>query len=219
MPIRFPIDTQLKDGSAVRLALAEPKDIESLRRLYEVVVDEGTSFPHEQMASDEEFKAYWFGGCGTVVAFAATGTGSLELAGAHYVKANWPGRARHVANAGFIVASGWRGKGLGRLLGETMLDHARGLGFRSVIFNLVFWENHVAHRLWTQLGFRNLPPSPKRCAKTTEPTRMPALCSGHSMTTATCPVTLEMRHHAGWFGLSSGKSLVTDWMFPGKIFS
>ncbi|WNM58047.1 hypothetical protein [Candidatus Nitrospira allomarina] len=38
------------------------------------------------MPSDEEFQAYWFGGCGTVVAFAQTGTGSLELAGAHYVK-------------------------------------------------------------------------------------------------------------------------------------
>jgi hypothetical protein len=57
-----------------------------LRQLYNVIVDEGTSFPHEQMPSDEEFQAYWFGGCGTVVAFAQTGTGSLELAGAHYVK-------------------------------------------------------------------------------------------------------------------------------------
>ncbi len=85
MPIRFPIDTQLKDGSAVRLALAEPKDIESLRQLYNVIVDEGTSFPHEQMPSDGDFQAYWFGGCGTVMAFARTGTDSLELAGAYYV--------------------------------------------------------------------------------------------------------------------------------------
>ena len=60
----------------MRLALAEPKDIESLRQLYNVIVDEGTSFPHEQMPSDGDFQAYWFGGCGTVLAFARTGTGS-----------------------------------------------------------------------------------------------------------------------------------------------
>ena len=51
MPINFPIDTQLKDGSDVRLVLAKPEDVERLRRLYEVIVDEGTSFPHEQMPS------------------------------------------------------------------------------------------------------------------------------------------------------------------------
>ena len=166
MPIHFPIDTQLKDGSALRLALAEPKDSESLRHLYKVIADEGTSFPHEQMPSDEDFQAYWFGGCGTVLAFMPTKTDSSELAGAYYVKANWPGRARHVANAGFIVAPKWRGRGLGRLLGETMLDHARGFGFRSVIFNLVFSENQVSHRLWTQLGFQVLGTIPQAVRKT-----------------------------------------------------
>ncbi|MCA9421135.1 MAG: GNAT family N-acetyltransferase [Nitrospira sp.] len=165
MPIRFPIDTQLKDGSALRLALAEPKDTESLRCLYKVIVEEGTSYPHERLPPDEDFQANWLGGCGTVVAFVPTGTGSPELAGAYYVKANWPGRASHVANAGFIVAPKWREKGLARLLGETMLDHARGLGFRSVIFNLVFSENHVAHGLWKQLGFRVLGTIPQAVRK------------------------------------------------------
>jgi L-amino acid N-acyltransferase YncA len=156
MPIRFPIDTHLKDGSSVRLALAGPADVEPLRRLYEVIVHEGTSFPHEQMPSDEDFQAYWFGGCGTVLASIQTRKGPWVLAGAYYLKANWPGRASHVANAGFIVAAEWRRKGLGRLLGETMLNHARALAFRSVIFNLVFAENLGARCLWEQLNFRVL---------------------------------------------------------------
>ncbi len=156
MPIKFPIDTQLKDSSAVRLALAKPEDVEPLRRLYEVIVDEGTSFPHEQMPSDEDFQAYWFGGCGTALASVQTKTGPWALAGAYYLKANWPGRSSHIANAGFMVAPEWRRKGLGRLLGETMLDHARALAFRSVIFNLVFAENHASRRLWEQLDFRVL---------------------------------------------------------------
>jgi GNAT superfamily N-acetyltransferase len=69
------------------------------------------------------------------------------VAGTYYVKANWPGRASHIANAGFIVTPEWRNKGLGRLLGKTMLDHARTLVFGSVIFNLVFAENHASRRL------------------------------------------------------------------------
>ena len=166
MPIHFPIDTHLKDGSAVRLALAKPEDIESLRRLYEVIVDEGTSFPHEQMPPNEDFQAYWFGGCGTVLASVQTRKGPTALAGAYYLKANWPGRASHVANAGFMVAPEWRGKGLGRLLGETMLNHARALAFRSVIFNLVFAENRGSRRLWEQLDFRVLGTIPQAVRNT-----------------------------------------------------
>jgi L-amino acid N-acyltransferase YncA len=165
MLIRFPIDAHLKDGSAVRLALAELKDFEPLRRLYEVIVNEGTSFPHEQMPPEEHFQAYWFGGCATVLALMLNQSGASELAGAYYVKANWPGRASHVANAGFIVAPEWRRKGLGRLIGETMLNHARTLGFRSVIFNLVFVENGAARRLWEQLDFRVLGTIPQAARK------------------------------------------------------
>ena len=81
---------------------------------------------------------------------------AAAMAGAFYLKPNWPGRARQVANAGFIVAPQWRGKGLGWLLGATMLDYARHLGYRSVIFNLVFSENVGARRLWERLGFKEL---------------------------------------------------------------
>src|SRR5262249_2867889 len=69
---------------------------------------------------------------------------------------NWPGRAKQVANAGFIVAPDWRRKGLGWLLGATMLEYARQLGYRSVIFNLVFSENVFARHLWNRLGFKKL---------------------------------------------------------------
>jgi L-amino acid N-acyltransferase YncA len=165
MSLRFPIDAHLKDGSAVRLVQAELKDFEPLRCLYEVIVNEGTSFPHEQMLPEEDFQAYWLGGCATVLAHMPNQSGRPELAGAYYVKANWPGRASHVANAGFIVAPEWRRKGLGRLLGETMLDHARTLGFRSVIFNLVFAENDASWRLWEQLDFQVLGTVPQAARK------------------------------------------------------
>jgi ribosomal protein S18 acetylase RimI-like enzyme len=69
-------------------------------------------------------------------------------------KLAWAGRTW--ANAGFIVAPDWRNRGLGWLLGTTMLASAKQLGYRSVIFNLVFSDNAVARHLWDKLGFKEL---------------------------------------------------------------
>ncbi|HET8720800.1 MAG TPA: GNAT family N-acetyltransferase [Nitrospira sp.] len=156
MSLTFPIHAKLKDGSPVQLVLAAERDIEPLRALYRLIVDEGTSYPHDRFPDDAEFLDYWFRGKTTVAAYMPDRDRSPGMAGAFYLKPNWPGRARQVANAGFIVAPGCRGKGLGWLLGATMLEYARQLGYRSVIFNLVFSENVLARRLWERLGFKEL---------------------------------------------------------------
>lgn len=154
--MKFPVEATLQDGSPIRLMLADERDVEPLRRLYRVIVEEGTSYPHDRMPDQDEFLDYWFRGKRTIVAYGAGEARGGDLAGAFYLKPNWPGRAGHVANAGFIVAPEWRNRGLGRLLGETMLDDARSLGYRSVIFNLVFADNAPARRVWTKLGFSEL---------------------------------------------------------------
>lgn len=153
---RFPIELELKDGSVVRLSLADEQDIEPLKALYRVIVEEGTSYPHDRFPDHDEFMDYWLRGKKTVVAYVPDRERATGMAGAFYLKPNWPGLAKHVANAGFIVAPERRNKGLGRLLGTTMLEYARQLGYRSVIFNLVFSENLIARRLWEQLGFGQL---------------------------------------------------------------
>lgn len=154
--MKFPIDAKLKDGMLVQLVLADRQDVEPLRRLFHVIVEEGTSYPHDRFPDHDEFLDYWFRGTSTVAAYARDGRSEAEMLGAFYLKPNWPGRARHVANAGFIVAPHWRNKGLGWLLGATVLEYARGLGYRSVIFNLVFSENQPARHLWRKLGFSEL---------------------------------------------------------------
>lgn len=154
--MRFPIEARLKDGTPIQLVLADQKDVEPLRQLYRIIVAEGTSYPHDRVPDDEDFLDYWVRGKSTVAAYLSDCTRSHEMLGAFYLKPNWPGRARQVANAGFIVASGWRRKGLGRLLGASMLQYAKELGYRSVIFNLVFSENLAARHLWKKLGFAEL---------------------------------------------------------------
>jgi len=154
--LTFPIQATLKDGSPVQLVLAGQRDIEPLRALYRIIVEEGTSYPHDRFPDDDDFMAYWFHGKTTVAAYAPGREQASAMAGAFYLKPNWPGRARQVANAGFIVAPEWRQKGLGWLLGATMLAYARQLGYRSVMFNLVFSENVRARRLWERLGFKEV---------------------------------------------------------------
>jgi GNAT superfamily N-acetyltransferase len=153
--MKFPIDARLKDGTPIELVLADETDVEPLRRLYRVIVEEGTSYPHDRMPAQEEFLDYWFRGKSTVAAYSRDAH-TDEMLGAFYLKPNWPGRARQVANAGFMVAPLWRNRGLGWLLGATMLQYAKELGYRSVLYNLVFSENKPARYLWRKLGFSEL---------------------------------------------------------------
>lgn len=154
--MQFPLEADLKDGTAIELTLAGQGDLPLLAKLYERIVAEGTSYPHDQLLREDEFQDYWVRGKHTVVAYERPRKPGSELLGAFYLKPNWPGRAKHVANAGFIVSPEWRNRGLGWLLGAVMLDYAKALGFRSVMFNLVFSENQVARYLWEKLGFRVL---------------------------------------------------------------
>jgi L-amino acid N-acyltransferase YncA len=154
--VQFPIEARLKDGTPVDLVLAGNQDLPLLAKLYERIVAEGTSYPHEKPLTEAEFQDYWVRGKSTVVAYERPRHTDSGLLGAFYLKPNWPGRARHVANAGFVVAPEWRNRGLGWLLGAVMLDYAKELGYRSVIFNLVFSENQLARHLWKKLGFQEL---------------------------------------------------------------
>lgn len=154
--MQFPLQAQLKDDTPIELLLAGNQDLHLLAKLYDRIVAEGTSYPHERPLTEAEFQDYWVTGKSTVVAYERPRKSAQELLGAFYLKPNWPGRARHVANAGFIVMPEWRNRGLAWLLGALMLDYAKELGYRSVIFNLVFSENQVARHLWEKLGFRVL---------------------------------------------------------------
>lgn len=154
--MQFPLKAKLKDETPVELLPAGNRDLPALAKLYDRIVAEGTSYPHERPVTEEEFLDCWVRGKSTVVAYERPRKTDAELLGAFYLKPNWPGRARYVANAGFIVVPEWRNRGLGRLLGAVMLDYAKELGYRSVIFNLVFSENQAARHLWEKLGFRVL---------------------------------------------------------------
>ncbi|WP_395656768.1 GNAT family N-acetyltransferase [Nocardioides sp.] len=66
---------------------------------------------------------------------------------------NRPGRGSHVGTASFMVAPSARGRGVGRALGEHVVQWHRDAGYRAIQFNAVVETNAAAVRLWRSLGF------------------------------------------------------------------
>lgn len=66
---------------------------------------------------------------------------------------NKPGRGAHVGTGSFMVASAGRGRGVGRSLGEHVVQWHRDAGFAAIQFNAVVETNTAAVRLWQSLGF------------------------------------------------------------------
>jgi L-amino acid N-acyltransferase YncA len=69
---------------------------------------------------------------------------------------NRPAQGSHVATASFMVGSGARGRGIGRLLGEYAVEWLRANGFAAIQFNAVVSSNTPAVRLWHALGFETV---------------------------------------------------------------
>src|SRR3954447_19367409 len=66
---------------------------------------------------------------------------------------NRPGRGSHVATASFMVDPAAAGRGVGRALGEYLVEWARRAGYRGIQFNAVVETNEPAVHLWQALGF------------------------------------------------------------------
>ncbi|GAB0489298.1 hypothetical protein MMPV_000515 [Pyropia vietnamensis] len=85
-----------------------------------------------------------------------TGDPLPHLLGAFYVKPNFPGRCDHLANGGFVTAPAARRRGVGSLMAAAHARAAADLGYRGVVFNLVFANNAAAVALWERVGMRRV---------------------------------------------------------------
>lgn len=76
-----------------------------------------------------------------------------EVLGTAKMGPNRPGHGDHIGTASFMVAPDARGRGVGRALGEHVVQWHREQGYRGVQFNAVVETNTAAVRLWCSLGF------------------------------------------------------------------
>jgi GNAT superfamily N-acetyltransferase len=138
-------------GAPITLGPLVDSDKGALYEMFDHVVAHGEGFPHRPPLTPADFEATW-GRAVTAVIVARRGT---TLAGAYYLKPNFPGRAAHIANAGYLVGPDHRGRGVGRALIEDSVRRAPALGFDAIQFNLVFASN-PARSLYEELGWREI---------------------------------------------------------------
>lgn len=132
---------------SVSLGDAEVKDRDELFAMFAGVVESGEGFPESPPLDQARFAASWVDPPVVVVA-----RREGRLVGAYYLKANFPGRAAHIANAGYVVDASARGRGIGRALVEDSIRRAPLAGFDAIMFNLVFASN-LARSLYEELGW------------------------------------------------------------------
>ncbi|ARC56105.1 Mycothiol acetyltransferase [Frondihabitans sp. 762G35] len=126
------------------------------------IVEAGETYALPAGLSSDEAAPLWFAPGFTVLVAVddapvddAPGAAPRVLGSAKYGP-NRDGRGAHVATGSFMVAPEAAGLGVGRALGEHVVDAARRDGFRSMQFNAVVATNTRAVALWESLGFETL---------------------------------------------------------------
>lgn len=134
----------------VREATAE--DWPAMWAFMEGIVRAGETFSWDRETTQEQAQVMWFPQPPGHT-FVAVGSGGEILGTANSVR-NHRGGASHIASASFMVDPAHSGRGVGRALGEHVLDQARDDGFRAMQFNAVVETNTRAVALWRSLGLK-----------------------------------------------------------------
>ena len=125
-------------------------DWEQVHAIVVEVATEGHSHAIEVPGDVSQTRECW---TGDLLVVAVDGETVLGCARAG---SNYPGPGAHVGTASFMVPAQARGRGVGRLLGEHVVEWHRQGGARAIQFNAVVSTNHAAVRLWHSLGFRTV---------------------------------------------------------------
>jgi GNAT superfamily N-acetyltransferase len=141
------VETALRDETVVVIEPLSPARRDELFTIFADIVATGDGWPQEPPLTWDVFVNVWIDVTLTVGAVVGD-----ELVGAYLLKPNHPGRAAHIANAGYVVAKHWRRRGIGRTLVLDSIDRAPTVGFDAIQFNLVF-ESNRARTLYEELGW------------------------------------------------------------------
>lgn len=147
----------------IRTATAEdwPAIWAFLRR----IVAAGETYTYPRDVDEDQAREIWMlePPSRTVVATDPDGT----VLGSAKMNPNHMGPGAHIAGASFMVSPEHGGRGVGRALGEHVLDWARAEGYKAMQFNAVVESNTRAVALWRSLGFEVIGTVPKAFAHPT----------------------------------------------------
>ena len=134
----------------MKIRTATDEDWPSIYRFYAPIMAEGRTYPFPERQSLDEAKPWWMEQPpGQTVVAVEDG----RIVGSAKMGPNRPGRGAHIATASFLVDPDHQGRGVGRALGEYVIDWSRAEGFHGIQFNAVVEINDPAVHLWKSLGF------------------------------------------------------------------
>jgi L-amino acid N-acyltransferase YncA len=125
--------------------------------IFQQVVEPGATYVFAPDSSYQEAFAYWF--TLGVTSFVAESNG--QVVGMYKLIPNQRDLGSHVANASFMVSSGYSGKGTGQKMGLHCLREAKRAGYLAIQYNFVVSTNKAAVSLWQKLGFSIVGTLPK----------------------------------------------------------
>jgi GNAT superfamily N-acetyltransferase len=137
---------------------ARETDWPQIYPFFRSIVDAGTTYAYPENLSSDEARILWMEQPpGLTVVAESDG----HIVGTAKMGPNRPARGAHVATASFMVDPDQRSLGVGRALGEHMVQWARDHGYRAIQFNAVVETNTSAVHLWRSLGFSVLTTVPE----------------------------------------------------------
>lgn len=128
-----------------------PSDLPKMIEIWNVVVQDGNSFPQTEPLTLQQaslfFKEQTYTGVAVI---------EKQIVGLYILHPNNIGRCGHICNASYAVKQGIRGQGIGGKLVEHSLKIAKEKKFRIMQFNAVLAINTTAVYLYERLGFTPL---------------------------------------------------------------
>ena len=113
------------------------------------MVRRGETYPLPREMSKSQALDFWFAGGNETFVWQDGGT----ILGTYFLLANQRGGGSHVANCGYVTATGAEGRGIARAICLHSLQRAKDRGFRAMQFSFVVSTNERAVKLWKDLGF------------------------------------------------------------------
>lgn len=127
------------------------KDLDSMVKIWNQVVEDGVAFPQEECLTAETGREFF-----AAQDYCAVAEEDGQVLGLYILHPNNIGRCGHICNASYAVDRARRGAHIGEKLVMDCLVQGRRLGYRVLQFNAVVASNVHARHLYERLGFIQL---------------------------------------------------------------
>lgn len=134
----------------VRIDKYNDNDVAQITKIWNDIIDEGTSFHWEEHFSIEKVKYVLSQQTDVYCAYVDN-----NLVGFYLLHPNSSGRCKHIANAMYAVDIDYRRNGVGTKLIKHSLDIAKTLSFIAMQYNSVV-ESNPSIKIYERLGFERI---------------------------------------------------------------